>query len=124
MDSHVRDGLVTGHMPLIEALVLPDADDRHVLAAAIRCDADVIVTKNLKDFPPDVLADYDIEPLHPDEFVMELLGSREASVCEAVKAIRDRLKNPPKSAEEYLLTLEAQELIRSAEHLRGLVDLL
>lgn len=124
MDSHVRDGLVTGHMPLIEALVLPDPDDRHVLAAAIRCDADVIVTKNLKDFPPDVLADYGIEPLHPDEFVMELLTTHEGMVCSALKTIRDRLKNPPRTPGEYLSTLEQQELIETVVRLQGLIDLI
>lgn len=124
MDSHVRDGLVTGHMPLIDVLALPDPDDRHVLAAAIRCDADVIVTKNLKDFPPDVLGVYGIEPLHPDEFVMELLATHEGMVCSAMKTVRNRLKNPPKSPEAYLSTLEQQELIETAERLRGLIDLI
>ena len=51
MNSNVRDCLVTGYEPLIDGLTLPDADDRHVLAAAIRADADVIVTFNLTDFP-------------------------------------------------------------------------
>ncbi len=44
MDSHVLDAVVTGFEPLIDALELPDPDDRHVLAAAIRCGADAIVT--------------------------------------------------------------------------------
>ena len=40
MNAHVRDALVNGHQPLIPALELPDPDDRHVLAAAIKCGAD------------------------------------------------------------------------------------
>ena len=52
MNAHVRDCLVTGYEPLIEALDLPDPDDRHVLAAAIAGRADLIVTKNLQTFPP------------------------------------------------------------------------
>ncbi|SFL40707.1 PIN domain-containing protein [Streptomyces pini] len=48
----VRDCMVKGYEPLIEALELPDPDDRHVLAAAIRAKAQLIVTFNLKDFPP------------------------------------------------------------------------
>lgn len=55
MDAHVRDALVIGHEPLIEALSLPDPDDRHVLAAAIKCGAGGIVTTNLKDFPASAL---------------------------------------------------------------------
>jgi hypothetical protein len=42
-------------------LTLPDADDRHVLAAAIRAEADVIVTFNLGDFPAETLKRYGIE---------------------------------------------------------------
>lgn len=51
MNAHVRDCLVTGYESLIDSLVLPDPDDRHVLAAAIRTRASVIVTFNLSDFP-------------------------------------------------------------------------
>ena len=51
MDGAVRDCLVADHADLIESLILPDPDDRHVLAAAIRAGTDVIVTYNLGDFP-------------------------------------------------------------------------
>src|ERR671914_490358 len=51
MDAHVRDSLVTGYESLTDQLNLPDEDDRHVLAAAIHAQADVIITYNLKDFP-------------------------------------------------------------------------
>lgn len=51
MDKAVPDGLVADYEPLIDGLQLPDVDDRHVLAAAIKCKASVIVTFNLKDFP-------------------------------------------------------------------------
>lgn len=51
MDENTRDSLVTGFEHLIPKLSLPDADDRHVLAAAIHCEADAIITFNLKDFP-------------------------------------------------------------------------
>lgn len=69
MDASVRDAKVSGYEALIEALVLPDPDDRHVLAAAIKAGANAIVTFNLKDFPSDVLSKYGIEAIHPDEFV-------------------------------------------------------
>lgn len=65
MDLAIPDGLVTGHETLITGLTLPDADDRHVLAAAIRCNASVIVTFNEKDFPASALAPYGIEAQHP-----------------------------------------------------------
>ncbi len=56
MIQAVRDCMVTGYEPLVEGLVLPDPDDRHVLAAAIRANAQAIVTANLKDFPKTALA--------------------------------------------------------------------
>ena len=51
MDAHVQDVLVTGFEDLVPSLELPDPGDRHILAAAIRAEADIIVTANLKDFP-------------------------------------------------------------------------
>ena len=63
---------VTGYEHLIPGLVLPDPKDRHVLAAAIRGGASVIVTCNLADFPQHVLGEFDIEAQHPDEFVLHL----------------------------------------------------
>ena len=51
MNSQVRDSLVTDFEQLIPSLTLPDPNDRHILAAAIVAEADVIVIFNLKDFP-------------------------------------------------------------------------
>ena len=76
MDKHAEDALVTGYGDLIEGLRLPDPDDRHVLAAAIRGRADVIVTRNTKHFPDDALQPFGIAALHPDEFVVHLLDPR------------------------------------------------
>ena len=51
MNASLRDCEVEGYESLKDCLKLPDADDRHVLAAAIACRADAIVTFNLSDFP-------------------------------------------------------------------------
>jgi hypothetical protein len=118
MNAHVRDCLVTGFEDLIPALELPDPDDRHVLAAAIRAGGDIIVTFNLTDFPADVLAAYEIEALHPDEFVASQLALAPSIVCMAVKRHRESLKNPPKSVGEYLEAVERQGLPRVASGLR------
>ena len=69
MDTAVLDCLVNGHETLIDVLELPDPDDRHVLAAAIHCGADAIVTFNGRDFPPSVRERYNVEVLHPDDFI-------------------------------------------------------
>ncbi len=123
MDS-VKGCLVSGHLGLISTLTLPDPDDRHILAAAIKSRANHIVTINLKDFPQSVLDDYKIEALHPDFFLLKILKAREVAFCSVAKAVRDRLKNPSKTAEEYLLTLEEQGLTRTVGRLRDFVDVI
>jgi len=69
MNTHVQDSLVTGYESLIPGLKLPDQDDRHVLAAAIRSGADVIVTFNLSDFPASALEPYKGSPHETEKIV-------------------------------------------------------
>jgi hypothetical protein len=113
--------LVTGYENLIDGLDLPDPDDRHVLAAAIRGRADVIVTANLKDFPAESLAPFGIDAQHPDEFILHLLDLAPGKVSGAARDHRQSLKNPPKTIEEYLDTLEAQGLTQTVSVLREYV---
>ena len=110
MDAHTHDCVVTGYQALISALQLPDPDDRHVLAAAIRGRADVIVTSNLADFPAPVLATYHIEAQHPDDFLAHLIDLAPPAVCVAARVCRGRLRNPPVTVEQYLAALERLHL--------------
>jgi hypothetical protein len=124
MNEAVPDSLVTGYQSLIAGLDLPDEDDRHVLAAAIHSNADAIITFNLKDFPIQKLAQYNIQPQHPDEFLFHQFGLDEASVLNAARRCRERLKNPPRSVDEYLLAIERCGLPQSVNHLRDYAGLL
>jgi predicted nucleic acid-binding protein len=124
MDGHVRDCLVTGYEDLIPAIRLPDSDDRHVLAAAIRSRAHVIVTFNLKDFPEDCLSPYGTEAQHPDDFVAHLLDLWPGDVCAAVKRQRGGLKRPPRSVRQLLDSLEKSQLPMTVSRLREFADLL
>lgn len=119
MDMHVPYALVKDYEDLIEALQLPDPKDRHVLAAAIRAKSAVIVTMNLKDFPPGNIAQYGIEALHPDEFIGHLLDVSAETVIEAARLHRACLKNPPQSPAEYLEALRRQELFHTVIALQG-----
>lgn len=124
MNSNVRDGLVTGYETLIDAVTLPDPDARHVLAAAIRAGADLIVTFNLNDFPKKDLQPYGIEAQHPDDFLTYQLDLAPNIVCAAAKRHRASLKNPPKDVDEYLATLEAQGLAQTVLSLRRFSELI
>lgn len=120
MDLHAVDALVTGYEDLIPGLRLPDPNDRHVLAAAIRGQADVIVTMNLRDFPPEIVGPFGIEAQHPDGFVLHLLNLAPGAVLATAESHRQSLKNPPRTVDEYLETLRRQGLTQSASALREL----
>lgn len=125
MNAHARDALVSGHDALIDLIQnCPDADDRHVIAAAYHCRADAIVTFNLKDFPEIALAPYGLEVIHPDDFVRYQFDLDLAKVLDAVRTCRARLKNPPKSVHDYLDTLEAQSLPKTVAELRRYATIL
>ena len=118
MDLHATGALVTGYEDLIEGLRLPDPDDRHVLAAAIRGRAGVIVTANLRDFPASILGRFGIEPQSPDRFILRLLGLAPGLVARAARDHRESLRNPPKTLEQYLDALAAQGLTQTVSVLR------
>ena len=117
MDQAIPDALVTGHETLVPGLTLPDPDDRHVLAAAVRCSASVIVTFNERDFPEDALAPFAIEVQHPDLFVENLFDLDQAAVIEAARRQRQSLKKPPFDADQYLDLLLRQGLGQTTKFL-------
>jgi PIN domain len=124
MNQAVPDCLIHSYESLIDGLSLPDADDRHVLAAAVRCQAGVIVTYNLKHFPEDALVPYGIEAQHPDEFVSHLFDINAGAVCAAVRDQRQNLKNPPLSVDELLNEFLARELAETVAQLKTMQQLL
>jgi hypothetical protein len=115
MDQHVRGCRVRGYERWEQRLTLPDPDDRHVLAAALACVADVIVTFNTSDFPADVLAPFHVAAATPDSFVAQLFQS---GIVVAVAAEhRAALQQPPLSAAEYLQALSRNHLPNTAAFL-------
>jgi predicted nucleic acid-binding protein len=124
MNMHVRDCLVSDYERIIPTLSLPDPNDCHVLAAAIKASASIIVTYNLKDFPTEIISKHEIEAQHPDEFIASLLDIASGVVCSAVKTLRSNLKNPSINTENYLNILEKQSLPRTVNKLREFVLLI
>lgn len=103
---------------------LPDEGDRHVMAAAIKSKADIIVTENLKDFPRKVLAKYGIEAKSSDEFIADAINLSPSLAIAAIKRMRLRLDRPEKSPEILLLDMEKSGLTQAADQLRDSVKLI
>ncbi len=120
MCQAVPDCLVTNFEPLIASVTLPDVDDRHVLAAAIRCGAQAIVTFNTKDFPDEALALFGVEAKHPVEFVLDAIGLQPGAVLTAVTQQAADLRSPPVSLGQLLDTLRDGGLEQSVARLREL----
>ncbi|MBB3117121.1 hypothetical protein FHS03_000140 [Massilia violacea] len=124
MASAVEDCLVENAESIVDSLKLPDPDDRHVLAAAIIGHADAIVTFNMKDFPEEIAKPYGIEVLHPDDFLVAQYHLDPIGFLSVVKAQRERLRNPPKSAEAHVATFEQQGLPQISKLLRDAIELI
>ena len=124
MDSYVRDAKVYGYESLIDTLELPDKNDRHVLAAAIKVNADAIVTFNQKDFPSGYVSQFDIDIVHPDDFIHYQIDMAPAVCCEAIRRQRLALKNPRMDVVPFLETLLKHQLPQTVSILRKYIHFL
>jgi hypothetical protein len=89
------DALVSGWEELEGGLSLPDQDDRHVLAAAIRGGAQAIITANVKDFPAAALAPLGLEAVHPDDFLLDQLDLSPPTILQLIREQAARTRRPP-----------------------------
>lgn len=119
MDVHVRDALVEDYESLIEDIRLPDADDRHVVAATITGRASVIVTINLKDFPGRELSRWNIVAQAPDPFLAKCFRAQPIAFMAAVQRVRARLRHPALTVAEHLEALRRQGLDQTAGLIAG-----
>ena len=120
MNTAFPDSTVKNFENLIPGLSLPDEDDRHVLACAIKCKADVITTFNLQDFPSKTIEKYDIQIQNPDELICNLIDLNEKIACRAFTKMVNRLKNPPKTKSEVAATVMNCGLTKSSARLENI----
>lgn len=85
MLSYQPAAMVIGFEKHIPKLKLPDPQDRHVVAAAIEGGCEAIITFNLKDFPTEVLTQYDLVALHPDLFIRQCFADYPTQVVTALQ---------------------------------------
>ena len=119
-----KECFVAGYAPLIPGLTLPDEEDRHVLAAAIKCSAQIIVTENHKDFPIDVLEKYGVETLGADDFLANTYDLFPKESVKVLKQVRLRYNNPSFNPTDFLLDLTKQGLSKLAAMVREDIEFL
>lgn len=122
MEAEIDEAVVEGYEHLIPSLTLPDADDRHVLAAAIHGGATVLVTANLRDFPAPILTSFGLLGEHPDAFLLRLLKSDPELGLTAFEELCANRRNPAQTPREVTELLRRQGLTATAAALNELID--
>lgn len=112
-EAHVYD-----YQAFLGAATLPDKNDQHVLAAALKTRASMLVTENTKDFPSKILSELNLEVKSSDEFIADAVELDPPLAIRAVARMRARFKKPPLTADEMLLRMEGVGLTSAASTLR------
>lgn len=115
------DALVENYEPLISSLNLPDNDDNHVLAAAIKTNANVIVTNNIKDFPNDYLSKFSLVAKSADDFIADIIDLNHEKAIQAFKELVLYRRNPDLDEYQVLDNLRKNGLTDSANYLHSLL---
>ncbi|GAA1171712.1 PIN domain-containing protein [Nesterenkonia xinjiangensis] len=104
MREHFPDAMVEDYANLIPAMT-NEEKDRHVLAAAIRANAELIVTSNTKDFPVTSVGPYEIDVRTPDDFLLDQLDLHPDDVLQITFDIVAQMQNPSMTLEGYAQAL-------------------
>lgn len=125
IDRSVLNCLVTGYEGIEASLDLPDPDDRHILAAAVKTRADMILTFNDRDFPAHIVEPLGIEICHPDEFLLDQFGISEELFIAYVRADFQHYKAPAMTFGNYVEDLRKAGVPKTAQvinELRVLIE--
>ncbi|MEZ4688521.1 MAG: PIN domain-containing protein [Bacteroidia bacterium] len=115
------DAKVTGYEPFISHLELPDSKDCHVLAAAIKSNANLIVTNNLKDFPQEYLTTYGLEAKQPDDFLTDLIDLNPQLAIHSFRKLVLNRRSPEMDEFAVLEALRRNGLKETAGYLHSLL---
>lgn len=115
------DALVKNYESLIDSLTLPDPDDRHVVAAAIKVNANVIVTNNIKHFPCEYLSQFGLTAKTADDFITDTIDLSPEIALKAFKEMVVNRTNPDLDEYEVLDRLRKNGLKNSADYLHSLL---
>jgi predicted nucleic acid-binding protein len=120
-NSAFPDALVKNYKGLIDSLELPDKDDRHVLAAAIKTNASLIITNNIKDFPTKYLQSFGLNVKTADDFLTDIIDLNHEQAIAAFKEMVLHKKNPKQDEFEVLNLLRNSGLNDTANYLHSLL---
>jgi predicted nucleic acid-binding protein len=119
MCAAIPDCIVNDYQPLEQVFSdLPDRGDAHVMAAALKVQAQVIVTNNLKHFPSEVLSPWGLEAKHPDDFLMDQFYLDGVELHVAVRNMSEAYRNPPLDVDDVLDRLDSEGMPQIAAALR------
>lgn len=104
MERYFADAMVTGYNDLVPSM-MNDEKDRHVLAAAVRGGAEVLVTFNTKHFPAGSVEPFDLEVVHPDDFLLDQLDLYYAPTLRALTELVEGYDSPAMTVDDFLLAL-------------------
>lgn len=104
MTKAFPEALVEGYEPLVTGMTC-DPKDRHVLAAAVHSESQVLVTFNLDDFPEDSVAGFDITVVHPDDFLLDQIDLHPGKVGRAIVRQMTESSRPALTMSELLGSL-------------------
>lgn len=114
------DAEVVGYDHLVEAMT-SDPGDRHVLAAAVRANAEVLVTFNLRHFPEEALEPYDIEARHPDDFLLDQIDVHEQATLTVLRAVVTSYERPALTFADYLALMRRANVPKFADRVERLL---
>jgi predicted nucleic acid-binding protein len=124
MEHALPTATVVDYEKHIPAVVLPDPNDRHVVAAAIAAKASLIVTWNLRDFPIATLEKHGLRRLSPDTFLADLYDKVPQLVVSSLANARRNLRRTDTSAASFIDILTHHKLARLANRVeKHLADL-
>ncbi|MFT8636582.1 MAG: PIN domain-containing protein [Pseudoclavibacter sp.] len=104
MEEEFPDALVSGYESLIPRMHC-DRKDRHVLAAAVRGNAQLLVTFNLKDFPAASVDEFDLTVRHPDDFLLDQLDLYPGRTTAVAGQLLSLYQSPPLDLDGLVLQL-------------------
>ena len=121
MSEAFEDASVSGWESLEGSIVVPDENDRHVVACALVADADTIVTNNIRDFPAETLAPLNIEVIKMDDFLLDLFDLVPEEFAAVIREQASDAMHPPLSPHEVLDNLAAAGAPETAAELRPIL---